>query len=193
MDNLGGIACGGGLGGGGFEREAKMNAAEFIVPAIVCAAVVMCLFGRVQVYGEFCTGVERGMKTLVNILPAMVAVMSAAAMLRESGITAAVAGKLAALLPFDVPEAILSLAILRPVSGSGSIGLLAQILSDYGADSAEGRIASVIAASSETTLYVLMVYFGATGVKYTKRVLAAALIGDFVCVLTAVWACKIFF
>lgn len=170
-----------------------MNAAEFIVPAIVCAAVVMCLFGRVQVYSEFCTGVERGMKTLLTILPAMVAVMSAASMLRESGITAAIAGRLAALLPFDVPEAILSLAILRPVSGSGSIGLLAQILSEYGADSPEGRMASVIAASSETTLYVLMVYFGATEVKYTKRVLAAALIGDFVCVLTAVWSCKIFF
>lgn len=170
-----------------------MKAAEFVVPLLIFIAISTCLAGKVAVYSEFCTGVERGMKTLVGILPAMIAVMSAAAMLRESGITAAVAGKIAAVLPFYVPEEIISLAILRPVSGSGSVGLLAEILSRYGADSAEGRIASTIAASSETTLYVLMVYFGATRVKYTKRVLAAALIGDFVCVLTAVWVCTIFF
>lgn len=170
-----------------------MTAAEFIVPALVAAAVMMCLKGRVEVYSEFCTGVERGMKTLVGILPAMVAVMSASAMLRESGITAAFARTVAHILPFDVPEAVLSLAVLRPVSGGGSIGLLAEILKEYGADSAEGRMASVIAASSETTLYVLMVYFGSTRVKYTKRVFLAALLGDFVCVLTAVWVCKIFF
>lgn len=166
---------------------------EFVVPVLVFAAVAFCIAGKVEVYSTFCDGVENGMKTLVKILPALVAVMSAAAMLRESGITAAIAAAVAKILPFDVPEDIISLAVLRPVSGGGSIGLLAEILKTHGADSQTGRIASIIAASSETTLYVLMVYFGSTRVKYTKRVLAAALLGDFVCVLTAVWVTKIFF
>lgn len=170
-----------------------MRIADFAVPALIFAAVFVCLGKKVSVYSEFCSGAEEGMKMLVNILPAMIAVMSAASMLRESGITACFAHFAARVLPFDIPEEIVSLAILRPVSGSGSVGLLAEILSQYGADSMSGRIASVIAASSETTLYVLMVYFGATRVKYTKRVVAAALVGDFVCVLTAVWACRIFF
>ncbi|MEE0944751.1 MAG: spore maturation protein [Clostridia bacterium] len=144
-------------------------------------------------YDTFLNGVENGLKTLVKILPAMVAVMSAAAMLRESGITTQLASALKSILPFDIPEEIITVSMLRPVSGGGSIGLLAEILKTHGADSEVGRISSVIAASSETTLYVLMVYFGATRVKYTGRVLASALFGDFICVLTAVFVCKIIF
>lgn len=166
---------------------------EFAVPSLIFAAVALSLAGKRDVYSVFCTGVENGMKTLIKILPPLVAVMSASAMLRQSGITVFLAQAVSGLLPIDVPEDIITLAILRPVSGGGSIGLLSEILNERGADSEAGRIASVIAASSETTLYVLTVYFSQTGVKYTKRVLAAALFGDFVCVLTAVSATKIFF
>lgn len=166
---------------------------EFIIPLIIFVAISLCLVRRVAVYDTFLSGVENGLKTLVKILPAMVAVMSAAAMLRESGITTQLAVLIKNILPFDIPEEILTVSILRPVSGGGSIGLLAEILKTHGAESEVGRIASVIAASSETTLYVLMVYFGATRVKYTGRVLVSALFGDFICVLTALWACKIIF
>lgn len=166
---------------------------ELIVPAIIFVALSMCLAGRIDVYSTFLGGVEDGMKTIVKIFPALVAVMSAAAMLREAGITDLIAGAICRILPFDIPYEVVSLALLRPVSGGGSIGLLAEILNDCGANSMAGRIASVIAASSETTLYVMMVYFGSTRVKYTKRVLCAALFGDFVCVLTAVWVCTIIF
>lgn len=166
---------------------------ELIIPLIIFAAVSMCIWRKVEVYNIFLDGVESGLKTLVKILPAMVAVMSAASMLRASGITLQLAEIIKSVLPFDIPEEIITISILRPVSGGGSIGLLAEILNTHGADSEIGRIASVIAASSETTLYVLMVYFGATRVKYTGRVLASALFGDFICVLTALWACKIIF
>lgn len=166
---------------------------ELIIPLLIFAAISVCLAKRAEVYNTFLEGVENGMKMLAGILPAMVAVMSAAAMLRESGITQQFAALLKSVLPFDIPEEIITLSVLRPVSGGGSIGLLAGILKTHGADSEIGRIASVIAASSETTVYVLMVYFGATRVKYTGRVLASALFGDFICVLTAVWACKMFF
>ena len=166
---------------------------EFIIPLIIFTAISLCLFKKVAVYDTFLSGVENGLKTLVKILPAMVAVMSAASMLRESGIITEISTLLKSIVPFDIPEEIITVSLLRPVSGGGSIGLLAEILKTHGADSEVGRIASVIAASSETTLYVLMVYFGATRVKYTGRVLASALFGDFICVLTAVFVCKIIF
>lgn len=170
-----------------------MSAAQYAVPVILFAVLASCVKKRTDIYPVFCGGVEDGMKTAVKILPPMVAVMSAAAMLRASGILEAVCEFLSAYLPFKIDRDILTLALLRPVSGSGSVGLLAEVLSSAGPDSYAGRVCSVIAASSETTLYVLMVYFAETRVKYTKRVLCAALLGDFICVLTALAACKIFF
>lgn len=164
-----------------------------VLPCLIFAAVVMCLRRKVEVYDTFLEGVARGFETVWKILPVMIAVMSGAYMLRESGLMAAAATLLAKILPFELSEDIITLALLRPVSGGGSIGLLAEILNTAGSDSETGRIASVIAASSETTLYVLMVYFGAVRTKYTKRVLFAALFGDFVCVLTAIWACRALF
>ena len=167
--------------------------AEYIVPVFIVLCIILCLRKREEVYSVFISGVENGMHTVFRILPALIAVMSAAAMLEKSGLTAIIADSVARILPFDIPRDVLSLVVLRPVSGSGSVGLLADIISRRGPDSEAARISSVICASSETTLYVLMVYFGNTRVKYTKKVMLAALIGDFVCVLTAITVCKIFF
>ena len=166
---------------------------EQIIPIFIIVCIILSLKRRESVYTVFIGGVEEGIKTVIHILPALIAVMSAAAMLGESGITGLITGAVVKLLPFDIPGDVISLALLRPVSGSGSAGLLADIISASGPDSEAARICSVICASSETTLYVLTVYFGCTRVKYTKRVLFAALIGDFVCVLTAILSCKIFF
>ena len=156
-----------------------------LLPIIIAVSVLMCLKKREDVYLSFISGVEGGIKTLIKILPPMVAVMSAAYMLRASGIMGYISGFIKPILPFDLSADSITLAFLRPVSGGGSIGLLADILKNSGPDSFSGRFASIILASSETTLYVLMVYFASTGVKYTKRVLLAALFGDFICVLTS--------
>lgn len=166
---------------------------ELIAPLFVAVAVSTALIKGEDSYSVFLGGVKSGLETVIKILPAMLAVMSASAMLRESGIINALANLLSKFISADIPEDIITLAILRPVSGAGSTGLLADILSANGADSFSGRVASVIAAASETTLYVLTVYFSSTRVKYTKRVLFAALLGDFICVLTAVLTCRILF
>ena len=166
---------------------------EFVVPVFIIICILLCLKRREEVYSLFIGGAEDGMRTVVRILPAMIAVMSASAMLNESGIMDFITNSIFGLLPVKLPAEVVSLALLRPVSGSGSVGLLADIINRTGADSVASRMASVICASSETTLYVLTVYFRVTRVKYTKRVLFAALIGDFVCVLTAILTCKIFF
>ncbi len=164
-----------------------------VLAGLIVLAILLCLGKRVEVYDTFLQGVASGFETVWRILPVMLAVMSGAYMLRESGLLGYAAVFLAKLLPFELPEELITLALLRPVSGGGSVGLLAEILNTSGADSETGRIASVIAASSETTLYVLMVYFGSVRTKYSKGVLFAALFGDFVCVLTSFWAVKTFF
>lgn len=166
---------------------------ELIAPLFVAVAVSGALIKGEDSYSVFLSGAKSGLETVVKILPAMLAVMSASAMLRESGLINALANLVSKLISGDVPEDIITLAILRPVSGAGSTGLLAEILASNGPDSFAGRVASVIAAASETTLYVLTVYFSATRVKYTKRILVAALLGDFICVLTATILCRIFF
>lgn len=166
---------------------------ELIAPLFVAVAVSGALIKGEDSYSVFLSGAKSGLETVVKILPAMLAVMSASAMLRESGLINALANLIAKWVSGDVPEDIITLAILRPVSGAGSTGLLAEILASNGPDSFAGRVASVIAAASETTLYVLTVYFSATRVKYTKRILIAALLGDFVCVLTATILCRMFF
>ena len=156
-----------------------------LLPIIIAISVLMCLKRKEDVYVSFISGVEDGIKTMIKILPPMVAVMSSAYMLRASGIIGYISGFLKPIIPFDLSPDAITLAFLRPVSGGGSIGLLADILKNSGPDSFSGRFASIVAASSETTLYVIMVYFASTRVKYTKRVLFAALFGDIICVLTA--------
>lgn len=167
--------------------------AEAVAPLLILFAVVGCLIRKKDIYPVFLDGVSDGIKTLIKILPPMVAVMSASAMLRESGILTLVVNSIAKILPFRVSEDILALSILRPISGGGSIGLLADILAKNGADSFAGRCASIICASSETSLYVIMVYFAQTRVTHTKKVLIAALFGDFVCILAANIICLIYY
>lgn len=94
---------------------------------------------------------------------------------------------------FNIPKEILPLAIVRPMSGGGSIGLLTELVSNFGADSRVSRMACILCASTETTFYTIMVYFKKTKVKYTKRVLLAAIFGDLVGILCAGWLSTINF
>ncbi|MBE7016078.1 MAG: spore maturation protein [Ruminococcaceae bacterium] len=139
-----------------------------------------------QAYDAFIEGGEKGLKTVFAIFPALVAILSLSAMLNASGAVEYISGLLAPVCKlFHIPEEILPLAIIRPMSGGGSIGLLSQLVRDYGAESRIARMACILCASTETTFYTIMVYFKKTKVKYTKRVLTAAIFGDLVGILCA--------
>ncbi|MBO5060158.1 MAG: spore maturation protein [Clostridia bacterium] len=145
-------------------------------------------------YQTFIEGVEEGLKTVVSILPALVAILSAAAMLRQSGAISAICDLLSPVTDFfGFPSEVLPLAIIRPLSGGGSIGLLTDTVKTYGADSTIARMACIMCASTETTFYTIMVYFRKTKVKYTKRVILAAVFGDLVGILCAFCLSKINF
>lgn len=137
-------------------------------------------------YKVFLEGAEEGMRTVISIFPPLVAILSAAAMLKESGAINALCSVLAPITDFlKIPPEIMPLALIRPLSGGGSIALLTDMINTYGAESRIALAACILCASTETTFYTISVYFGKTSVKYTKRVVLAAVFGDLVGILCA--------
>ena len=148
--------------------------------------MILALKNRVGVYDCFIDGASDGMSTIMSIFPPLVAIMSVSAMLRASGAIDFITNLLSpATKPLGIPAEILPLALIRPLSGGASIGLLTDLVATYGADSRISKMACILCASTETTFYTLMVYFRNTGVKYTKRVLLSAIFGDLVGILCA--------
>lgn len=165
----------------------------FIVPFVIMTILVLSM-RKTLVYQAFTDGVGDGMRTVLGIFPAILAILTATAMLRESGAFEILVGILSPVTDaLGIPRDLMPLALLRPMSGGASLGMLTDILNQFGADSDIGKIASVLMASTETTFYTLCVYFKNTRVKYTKKIIPAAIIGDIVGLISAVWVCKIIF
>ena len=160
---------------------------QYIIPSIITFILIFALKKRVNTYNTFIDGAAEGMKIAAKIFPSLLAVVTASQMLRASGAIDMIIGLFAPVTDFlHIPREVMPLALIRPVSGSGSLGVLSDILTSYGADSKVGILASVIMGSTETTFYCLCVYFSHTKVKYTKKVLICALIGDIISILTGV-------
>ena len=158
----------------------------YIIPVFICLILASCIKKRVPVYDTVVKGADDGLKTLTRILPTMVVILTAVSMLRESGALEFFIKYTGPLFEkAGIPAEVVSMVLLRPVSGSGAFGLLADNITTYGPDSRVGMLSSVIMGSTETTFYTLAVYFGSAGMKDVKRVLPCALIGDAVCVITA--------
>ena len=158
----------------------------YVVPILIILILASALKKGVPCYNTFISGVENGLKTVISILPPLIAILSASAMLRASGAIDALSRFLSPVCKsLNFPEEILPLALIRPISGSGALGLLTDTLKTFGVHSRAALAACILCASTETTFYTLSVYFGRTGVKYTKRVAFAALFGDFVGILCA--------
>ena len=149
------------------------------VPLLVAGIPLYAYSRKVNVYAAFLEGAKEGFQTGVRIIPALVAVLVALGMLRASGALDALATLLAPLLgPLGVPASVLPLMVVRPLSGSAANGVVADVLRAEGPDSYAGRLASVMAGSTETTFYVLAVYFGAVGISRYRHALPAALLAD---------------
>jgi spore maturation protein SpmB len=130
----------------------------------------------------------------LRIIPYLVAILVAVGMLRSSGgidLLVRVLGPLTASI--GMPAEALPMALLRPLSGSGAYGVMAEIMTEHGADSFIGYMVSTFQGSTETTFYVLAVYFGAVGVKETRHTLPACLLADTAGILAAVFIVNVFF
>lgn len=169
-----------------------MNIMSFVIPLVILGILLLGLIKKVNIIDEFAQGVKDGLQSVFGVAPMLLLMLTALAMFRGSG---AVEGLSRLMEPvctwIGIPPELIPLAVLRPVSGSGSIAQLAEYLSVYGADSAVGRMASVLAASSETTFYTYALYSGAAGVQKLPYALTCGLIADLCAFLFSVLSVRL--
>ena len=159
---------------------------KYITPAIISLIIIFALSRKKAVYSDFTDGAADGMLLLKDIFPPLLAVLTAAAMLRASGaMDIAVRAVSPIAEKIGVPPEVLPLILIRPVSGSGAVGILSGILGEYGADSKAGMLASVVCGGTETTFYCIAVYFAKTRVKYVHRAVVCALAAEAAAVIAA--------
>ena len=149
------------------------------IPLVVAGVPLYALTRKVKVYPVFVEGAKEGFQVAVRVIPPLVAVVVALGMLRASGAMDGLATLLAPLTSrIGIPASVLPMVLVRPLSGGAALGVVADVLRSEGPDSYAGRLASVMAGSTETTFYVLAVYFGAVGVTRYRQALPAALLAD---------------
>jgi spore maturation protein SpmA len=168
----------------------------WLLPGLVAGVVVLGLVRRVRIYECFVAGAADGFAVAVRIIPYLVAILVAIGALRASGALGMVLDPLGRLLaPLGLPAEALMMAVMRTLSGSGSYGLLAEAMKApaIGPDTYLGTLLGTLYGSTETTFYVLAVYFGAVGVKRIRHALAVGLLGDLAALVTAVILCRMMF
>lgn len=171
-----------------------MAVTELLIPLIMGGTALYAAAKRVDVYATLAEGAKDGLQILLRIFPNLVALLTAVSMLRASGALELLADWLEPLLSWvGIPAETLSLMLVRPFSGSGALGLGAELIETYGPDSLIGRTAAVMLGSTETTFYTVAVYFGAVGVTKSRYAIPAALVADLTGFLAASWAVRLFF
>ena len=166
----------------------------YAIPLLILGIPLYAVLKKVKVYECFCEGAVEGFNTAVRIILYLVAILVAIGIFRKSGAMDVLVNVLSPITNlFGMPGEVLPLGVMRSLSGGGSNGLLSDILKNFGPDSLIGRMASVMNGSSETTFYVIAVYFGAVGIRKTRHAVAAGLIADVAGMLAAVWICRLMF
>lgn len=164
------------------------------IPVIIVSVVVYAAFRKVPIYESFVEGAKEGFFTSINIIPYLVGMMVAISIFRASGAMDLFINFVRPLFDYiGIPSEVLPLGILRPITGSGSLAFTADLIKHYGPDSMIGRIASTIQGSTDTTLYVLTVYFGAIGIKKVKYALKVGLMADVVGFVSSIVVCYMVF
>ncbi|RRJ66373.1 spore maturation protein [Paenibacillus oralis] len=164
------------------------------VPVMIAFIPLYAYFKKVPVYESFVDGAKDGFSTAIGIIPHLVGMMVAISVFRASGALDVLVGWMGPLLTrLNVPPEVLPLGFLRPLTGTGSLAFTTDLIKTYGPDSMIGRIASTIQGSTDTTLYVLTVYFGAVGIKNGRYALKVGLFSDVVGFVAAIAVCLLLF
>lgn len=162
------------------------------MPLIILMIVTYGLIEKNKVFDNFLEGAKEGMEMVCSILPTLIGLFVAIGALRSSGILDIIIRFITPLLNvIHFPSEIMPLAMLRPISGSGSIAVATDIMKNYGVDSTIGIMASTIMGSTETTLYTIAIYTSCVKIKKTRFVLLASLVADVVGILVSVGICRI--
>lgn len=190
------------VGVAGPDEAAGQGAFVRVVGAISKLSIPLMLSGfplyaalrGVKIYEEFVTGAKEGFEVAIRIIPYLVAILVAIGMFRAAGGIDLVSGALSPALRWvGFPTELLPLVLMRPLSGSGSLGIFSELVKEFGPDSLIARTGGTIFGSTETTFYVLAVYFGSVGIRRTRHALVTGLSTDLVAVGVAVVVCRLMF
>lgn len=167
---------------------------EWIIPVILMLIPLYGLLKHVKVYEVFVDGAKDGINTIIKIFPALLAMLVAIGVLRASGTLDLLAKLLTPLTTkIGMPSEAVPLALIRPLSGSGALGVATELIKSHGPDSFISKLASVMYGSTETTFYVLAVYFGSVGIKKMRHSVLAGIFADIVAILASVFYSRLFF
>lgn len=161
------------------------------LPAILLLILTMGLAKKIPIYETFTTGAKDGFKVAVNIIPYLVAIIVAISMFRASGIIEMLEQTLSGILcRIHVPADVIPIMIVRSLSGSAALGVFSDIANTLGPDDYATKLSAIMVGSSETTFYVLAVYFGAVGISKFRYALLVGLLADFIGIVAAVCVCN---
>jgi len=164
------------------------------IPCIVLFIVVYGVIKKVKIYEVFIEGAKEGFNVGIRIIPYLVAMLVAIGIFRSGGAMEILTYILSPITNFiGMPAEALPMAIMRPLSGSGALGVMTEIIKTHGPDSLIGRMVSVMMGSGETTFYVLAVYFGSVGITRTRHAVPAGIIADIAGILMSIWLVNIIF
>ena len=167
---------------------------RWAIPVLLLVIPTLGLWRKVPVYEAFVEGAEEGFTTAVKIIPFLVGMMVAISVFRASGAMEVLSQALQPLTArAGVPSEVLPLALMRPLSGSGVLGMATELMKTYGPDSLIGRIASVMQGTTDTTFFVLTVYFGAVGIKKYRYSIITGLTADITGFIASVYICNLIF
>lgn len=175
-------------------QSALNNISLWALPVIIVSILTAGMLKKIPVYEVFTEGAKDGFKVAVNIIPYLVAIIVAISMLRASGIIEMLAHCLSCILnKFNIPADVLPVIFVRPLSGSAALGLFSDIASSAGPMAYSTKLAAVMVGSSETTFYVLAVYFGSIGITKFRYALWVGIIADIIAAIMSIIVCSWFF
>lgn len=161
------------------------------LPFIIVTILSIAMIRKIPVYEAFTEGAKDGLRVAITIIPYLVAIIVGISMLRASGAIEMFTGAVSGILAhFHVPSEILPVILIRPLSGSAALGLFSDIATMHGMADYTIKLAAVMVGSSETTFYVLSVYFGAVGVKKFRYALAVGLFADILAAVLSIAVCS---
>jgi spore maturation protein B len=164
------------------------------IPLVLVLFLGWGLIKKVKVYEVFVEGAKDGFNVAIRIIPYLVAMLAAIGIFRASGAMEILTSALAPVTSLiGMPPETLPMALMRPLSGSGSLGIMTELMKVHGPDSLIGILASTMYGSSETTFYVLAVYFGAVNIRNTRHAVPTGIIADVAGMLAAVWIVNLLF
>ena len=167
---------------------------DYLVPGLFLLASIFALRRKVDLYGTLTEGAAGGLRLMARIVPPLIVLLPAAAMLRASGVLDTVSKVCAPAFDLvGLPAETAPLMLLRPVSGSAALAAGLELMRTYGPDSRIGLVSAVMLGSTETTFYTISVYFGAAGVRGTRHAVPAALIADLTGFLVSALTVRLFF